>query len=146
MDPLSALGLASNIAQFLQFGGSLISGSIDLYKSTDGFSSAHNELQYLTEDLAKVCGELTAPESRIHGTRSTELEFTLIPLAHPCKALGDEFMAMLKSLKVDPRCKKFDSVRQALRKLWKKAQIQDYRERLEEFRSQMMLHLMKLLR
>ena len=146
MEPLSALGFASNIAQFLQFGGSLISGSVEFYRSMDGVSSVNNELQYLTDDLTTVCRALSTPEGYNHGSRGTEPELALIPLAQSCRALGDEFLSVLRTLKVDPRRKRFDSVRQALRNQWKKTQLQDYRERLEGFRSQMMLHLMQLLR
>ena len=65
MDPFSALSLASNICQLLEFGGRLVSGSLELYRSRNGTSSFHGELEFIADDLRKMCGALTQPESRL---------------------------------------------------------------------------------
>lgn len=149
MDPFSALDLASNIAQFLDFGGRLITGSIALYKSMDGVFSANGELQNITDDLNSLCRALTDPQKRIDifdNESATASERALIPLSQSCEALSREFLSVLGPLNVNTRHKRFDSLRQALRSELKKGQIQDYQKRLEAFRSQITLHLMEILR
>ena len=51
MDTFSALGLASNICQLIDFIGRFISGSLELYRSADGASSVNSELQSIADDL-----------------------------------------------------------------------------------------------
>ena len=58
MDPFSALGLASNVVQFMEFGTKLISASLELYNSKDGTSSPNSELGIITKDLTGICSGL----------------------------------------------------------------------------------------
>lgn len=146
MDPLSALSLASNICQLLDFGGRLLSGSLELYRSVDGVSSVNGELQSITDDLTGICTALMQPESRIDEQRATKSELALIPLSQSCKALGEEFLSLLRSLKVKTRQQKIGSVRQALRNEWKRKEVQDYQKRLKNYRSQIAVNLMEILR
>ena len=146
MDPFSALSLASNICQLLEFGGRLVSGSLELYRSRDGTSSVHGELEFIADDLIEMCGALTQPESRIDQQHAIKSELALIPLAQSCKVLGEEFLSVLNSLKVKARYQKIDSVRQALKSEWKRKTIQDYEKRLKSYRSQIAVHLLEILR
>ena len=146
MDPFSALNLASSICQLLEFGGRLVSGSLELYRSRDGTSSVHDELELLADDLIQMCGALTQPESRIDQQHAIKSELALIPLAQSCKELGERFLSVLNSLKVKARHQKIDSVRQALKREWKRKTIQDYEKRLKSYRSQITVHLLEILR
>ena len=146
MDPFSALSLASNICQLLEFGGRLVSGSLELYRSADRALSVNDELQAITDDLTGICRALTQPESRIDKQHAIRSELELIPLAQSCKALGEELLSLLNSLKVKTRHQKIASVRQALKSEWKKKTIQNYEKRLKGYRSQIAVHLMEILR
>ena len=146
MDPFSALSLASNICQLLDFGGRLVSGSLELYRSHDGISSVHSEIEFIANDLTEMCGALMQPESRIDQQHAIKSELALIPLAQSCKELGEEFLSVLNSLKVKARYQKIDSVRQALKSEWKRKAIQDYEKRLKSYRSQIAVHLLEILR
>ena len=146
MDPFSALGLASNICQLLDLGGKLVSGTVQLYRSVDGASSINSELQSITEDLTRLCSSLTQPESLIDGQHATQSEMALIPLSVSCKELGEQLLSVLDSLKVKARHQRFESFRQALKSEWKKKVIQSYEERLRSYRSEIVVHLMEILR
>ena len=132
MDPFSALGLASNICQLLDVGGKLVSGSLQLYRSADGASSINSELQSITEDLTRICSSLMQSESLIDGKHATQSELALIPPSISCRELGEQFLSLLKSLKVKARHQKFESFRQALKNEWKKKAIQYLRRTIEE--------------
>ena len=146
MDPFSALSLASNICQLLDFGGRLVSGSLEFYRSGNRASSVHGELEFIVDDLVDMCGALTQSESRIDQQHATKSELALIPLAQSCKELGDEFLSVLNSLKVKARHQKIASVCQALKSEWKRKTIQGYERRLKSYRSQITLHLLMILR
>ena len=54
MDPLSALGLASNIIQITEFTGKLISQSKEIYRSADGTLSEHAILEEAARKPARA--------------------------------------------------------------------------------------------
>ena len=51
MDPLAALSLAGNIIQFVDFGGRLLGGAGEIYRSADGSLKVHDELELVATDL-----------------------------------------------------------------------------------------------
>lgn len=96
MDPFTALGLAANICQFVDFGYKLVSGAFELYNSMDGTLSANKILESIAKDLANLCTELEqASLDSNHGSTS-EPEAALIPLARACKAMGQELFSVLE--------------------------------------------------
>jgi hypothetical protein len=62
MDPLSAIGLASNIIQFVNFGCELISGAQEVCKSISGQTAVNVDLQDIAKCLAKASNDLIAPQ------------------------------------------------------------------------------------
>ena len=146
MDPLSALSLASNVVQLVDFGSRLISKSQEVYKSADGTSNVNGNLETITKDLTRICSSLIQPEHYINKEQASVPEIALIPLCRSCKKLGDEFLSVLKTLKVKGRHQKWSTVRQALRTAWKESTILSYEKRLGDFRSQIVAHLISILR
>jgi hypothetical protein len=144
LDPLTALGLAGNIVQFVDFGFKLVSDSIETYRSVDGGLSTNVELGSITEDLSLVAGNLGSMNEV--GNRFSKDERALIKLSDQCKALADKLLDVLHGLAVTGSHKKWKSVRQALRSVWKDGEIQDVRRRLNDFRSQLTLRLVAILR
>jgi hypothetical protein len=51
MDPISILGLAANILQFIDYGTQLLSGTQEIYRSATGASSENIEIEGTTERL-----------------------------------------------------------------------------------------------
>ncbi|KAH7234043.1 hypothetical protein B0J15DRAFT_504725 [Fusarium solani] len=51
MEPLSALSVAAGVAQFLDFGYKIASGTIERYTSATGALAEHDELESLTARL-----------------------------------------------------------------------------------------------
>jgi hypothetical protein len=51
MEPLSALSVAASVAQFLEFGYSLVSKSREIYGSAQGTSIQNAELETATNHL-----------------------------------------------------------------------------------------------
>src|SRR5271168_879473 len=72
MDPLSALSLAGNIVQFIDFGSKLLSGARELYKSPSGTLAAHHELELVTTDLSALVVKLRQSFDQGDGIESAD--------------------------------------------------------------------------
>lgn len=145
LDPFSALGLASNVVQFVDFGRKLVSGAVELYQATDGTSTANAELELIIQDLGEISAGLE-PGSLHQASGFTKDELKLQELAVSCKQLANEFLSLLESLKVQGPHKRWKSALQASRSAWKEKQIRSYMRRLDEFRSQLTVRLVAILR
>jgi hypothetical protein len=69
-DPLTALGLVANIAQFIDYGRELFNTAKSIYDSASGFERETETCHALTVDLRTVCDKLIAPSP----TAETEYE------------------------------------------------------------------------
>ncbi len=58
MDPITAVGAAGNIIQFLDFGLKLASKAQEIYKSNNSALSENNDMEVLAEGLAKLTTKL----------------------------------------------------------------------------------------
>lgn len=146
MDPLTAVGLAGNLIQFVEFGSKLVVGGLDLYKSQDGALPANSELQLITEDLTGICATLMRPRNLMEERQMPEAELGLQKLSRSCVKLENEFLSVLESLKVKGRKRKWENVHQALSTTWRVKDVERYRIRLESYRSQIACHLLSILR
>jgi hypothetical protein len=61
LDPWTALTLAGNIVQFVDFGTKVIVEGRSLYKSTTGLSSVNQELEFVADEVHKFVGALRRP-------------------------------------------------------------------------------------
>lgn len=122
MESLSAIGLASSIVQFVQFAGTLISQSQEIYYSTTGTQ----EKYIIWEDVAINLSRLSAvaqPPSKpdnIHYMRNSkpqkqsEATTQLHGLCRDCAAVTKELLEKLNKLKLKGDRTKWASFRQAL--------------------------------
>jgi hypothetical protein len=60
MDPFSALTVAASVVQFIQFGSSLISTSIEIYQSAEGASTRQIDIELTTLSLVGVTEKIKA--------------------------------------------------------------------------------------
>lgn len=137
MDPLTALGLASNIVQFIDFTSKLISESHKLYVSASGAKEENLELESLARNLQQLA-EQASPPAVAQNTKSlSKEEETLRDLSKQCSEVSDELLSVLQSLKVKGDHKKWKSFHQALRSVWKKGDIDALQLRLDRIGHQM---------
>ena len=141
MDPLSSLGLASNLLQFVDFSRKLISGGVELYRSAEGASAANVELENITEDLQELSSKLAVPKAQQgEGTTSVDDE-AVRKIAASCQQVSVELILVLQKIKVQSRHRKWDSARQALKSVWKENVIRSYSRRLDDLRSQLVTRI-----
>lgn len=81
MDPLTALSLAANVAQFLEFGSSIFHNTKEIVKAGRTVSTAH--LTSLANDIKRINASLTKQYSEFDSTALTQEEkvrSTCLPL------------------------------------------------------------------
>ena len=58
LDPLSAVSLAGNVLQFVEFTSKLLINAHELLKSPEGSLEPNRQLEFLAADLSKITGKL----------------------------------------------------------------------------------------
>lgn len=142
-DPLTALGLASNIIQLISFASDLVSKGREIYKSANGTLVENLELETITTSLQELSSHLVPPS--IPGKRSfTEVQ--LEELCHGCKDVSRQLLCVIQGLKASGSHMRWKSFRQALNSVWKENKIEALLKRLERYRSQIDTTLLASLR
>ena len=161
LEGFAALGVASNIVQFVEFGCRLFSQSKELYRSSNGLANEAVELENITQSLRHLSDNLMVehsgwnqPLSNDNQTSSDDFdveledddepELTLI--ARSCKKIADELSEALNQLRVKDPGKKWQCFRVALKRVWKPKKIDDMSRRMERLSSQLTICLVKSLK
>ncbi|KAE8448858.1 hypothetical protein EG329_008860 [Mollisiaceae sp. DMI_Dod_QoI] len=149
LDPLTALSLAGNILQVVDFSTKIICQATRLYQSTSDTLDADSELSLVISDLSKFCDLIEYPSASAKGLRSTENDIALQSLCQACRQVVTELLARLDKLKVsrskgDSRA--WASLNSALLWHWKKAEREDLVKRLSTIREQVQLRVVVGLR
>ena len=147
-DPISAIGLAANILQFIEYGAKLLSETRSIYHSEDGASAENIEIEMIAKHLSEHCAKLTMPP---RPTTSLDVDlFSDTPtqkIAQACRDLAGELLSAVRGLKIqDEHSRKWKCFLQALKTLWHKDRIKDLQRRMESLRSEFMLQLQLILR
>ena len=145
LESMAALGLASNIIQFVDFGCRLFSKSRELYQSTEDSVAEHIELDNIASFLSRISQTLTVSNpSPGHAPRE---ESQVESLASTCKKIADELSHALDQLKAKgPKRKKWQCFRITLKRIWKSEQIDAMARRLDSCSSALTLSLVQILR
>ncbi|KAM0544351.1 hypothetical protein ACHAPJ_011887 [Fusarium lateritium] len=141
MDPVSAIGLASSIITFIDFGTELITGAIEIYRAPDGSSAADARLQDVLNDLGDLAEEL---EKTFHA--STRAERNIKNLAQECGEDAQELRDILRGLKMTGRRTPWKSVKAKWMSMRAESRVEELKDRLNEYRADILLNLTLVLR
>lgn len=150
MDPLTALGLASNVFSFVSFASGLIKGTLEIRASATGCNIDITRLDAVCEQLKDLCDGLqSCSEHKISGALAEDhvakVFIAVKSLCVVCKADGDELLRITKTLRTKNGSKgKWDSSIVALKKAWEKSSIDELEERLSRTQVAMTLHICTL--
>ncbi|PMD33834.1 hypothetical protein L207DRAFT_535085 [Hyaloscypha variabilis F] len=148
LDPLTALSVAGNIVQFVDFSIKLVARGTELYNSADGASIGNAELEVIANDLQELNSRLQpsppAPDTvKTNWTADTALH----KLTEQCSTVAGELLQALNRLKVEGTSnRRWKSVRQALKALMKKDEVDAIVQRLQHFRDELNLHILVSMR
>ena len=147
LDPLTALGIASNAVQLAEFSSRLISRGHQIFKSTDGALTENLELEAIASGLLKMNNTLARSlrSDELHRTLSDD-DKELQAICEGCRCVGTELINALQKLKIRGNHGKWKSFRQALKTIWSKDEIDKLSKRLEGFRKQLDTYILVSLR
>ena len=144
MDPFTAIGLAGNIAQFIDFSCKLFSSARSIYNSKTGLQSDVESLQDLTDHLQELCTKLKPSPSAPNSPSIVPAELKI--LAGKCGVAANELLLLLGELSAGSNKSKGKSFQAALKMEWKKERIMEMSSRLDSYRMQLILQLQFLQR
>ncbi|KAI9862929.1 MAG: hypothetical protein M1813_004102 [Trichoglossum hirsutum] len=134
MEVLAAVGLAGNIIQFIDFGGRLISKTVEIQKSGTGALAENINIEAATNDL-------TLLSTKFHDSANSTSDTALRELCQSCNATAVELLTVLDSVKAHGGQNKWKSFRKALRSVWSKEDIALLEQRLARFRDELNLRV-----
>ncbi|KAL4885296.1 hypothetical protein BJY04DRAFT_214631 [Aspergillus karnatakaensis] len=140
MDPLSAIGLASNILQFIEFGTNVCNGIHEIASSSTGLTDSNTHLSVVVDDLKRAADGLLTD---LKGNNKHEVE--LIKLAGECKDLSAELVAIFLKLKAKKGDRLWSTVRTAWKSTLREKKVALIEKRLTDYRGQIALRLNMLL-
>ena len=166
LEGLAALGCASNIIQFVEFGCRLFSESKELYKSSSGLLDEAAELDNITQSLSRLSNNLILEQQTPSYDSDIELgdgvehiphvqpadaldmysdKPDLVLIATDCKRVADELSEALNQLRVkNPRKRKrWRCFRVTLERIWKPEKIHGMSRRMERLSSQLTMCLVQ---
>lgn len=129
MDPLSAVSLASAVISFIDFGGQLISGAHEIYRSSHGLTKGFEGIQ----DACERSDKLTeAIRSRLDTTDHEGLQ----TLAESCLKTSNEIATVLNGMKSaygEKQAGKMKSIRKAFVQRRGKEKVEELNKTLQGY-------------
>ena len=164
MDPVTAIGLAAAVVQFVDFGSEIVSEAKQIHQA--GSSSAISDLERVTRDLVNANKKLKdslsrtpAPAQVVDSNVQVGCIRILTPwsgrliqtqaleaLASQCIVIGDKLLRRLGPLRTDGPVGKFKSLRQAVRVVLGKSGTDALSKRLDTFKAELQFRVLVDLR
>jgi len=173
-DPISALSLGANVIQVVEVSFRLVSSSRAIYQSVDGSLAENLDTETLATDLqdcnAILSQSLAKFKSKNAGSTANwnpaDSVTTLVPepaepstwdaqeaealqnLCEDCNRIATLLIQKLRHLKVDPnvRWRELKSLKQALKTVWSKEELDATANRLNLYRTQLNTRILVSLR
>ncbi|KAJ5360510.1 hypothetical protein N7517_009701 [Penicillium concentricum] len=151
MDPLTALGLASNVVQFVQFASNLVKIAVEVRRSSSGCTDDILTLDTLYGQLNDFNSELLSGRDNASsylngpGSKSNKNSTSLRTLSLLCQSDCEKLLLVVRKLKVQDGSRgRWQSFRTALKSLWEKEDIEDLERRLQRTQMTMTFHICAL--
>ncbi|CAK7205388.1 hypothetical protein SEUCBS139899_008159 [Sporothrix eucalyptigena] len=165
MDPLTALGLASSVVQFVDFGLKLFSASAEIAGSASGAAGHNLELENVYTKLQTFTSKLELNLADSEPSPPTDGLPAAIALgnahikairphvaaiqqiAADCRAVCSQLLDVVKGLRVDPKAsnRRLRSLGAALKTAFRTEKIAGLEARLKRFQELLALHFFPLL-
>jgi hypothetical protein len=148
MDPVSALGVAASVVQFIDFTETLFSGTYQIYKSATGQTKFNFDLMTITTSLNTLNKDLRSSLhlATLDGKPLSKVEAEIDTICRGCSKVAEQLLLALEKLKAQEEHNFWDSFLKALRTIWQKREVETLEKQLETFRMQISLHINVALR
>ena len=147
LDPLTAVGLAANLLQFIDFGCQILSKSRRLHKSPSGYLIEHQELKVASERLDDLQHGIDRSLRDVSAqVNPTPAEEALGKVTKRCQVVAERLKAGLQEFAVEQGQSRWKSLRQAFKAIWGKEEVDAMWKQLQEQREQLTMHLLVVVR
>lgn len=137
MDPISALGIAGCIVQFVDFGIKIVSKGNKIYHSGDGSLAENHDLELVANDLVVIQTKLRCSLRPLDiSGRLSEGDQALGDLSTAADQVAGVLLDRLNKVKAQGRFRRWNSLRQALKSISSKKDIEELASRLNMLRDQ----------
>ncbi|KAK7976616.1 hypothetical protein PG989_015079 [Apiospora arundinis] len=147
MEPLTALGLAANVAQFLGYGTKLIATAKEVHSSSEGVTQQISTLDTLYGKLGTLSSVLRLPSQPPGkmGWDAVTYETAIQDIARVCQDDCNKLLELTKQLKRgDGHSTRFSSLKIALKTMRKSNQINELEQRLHRTQQTLTLQICSL--
>ncbi|KAF4849508.1 hypothetical protein CGCSCA4_v004152 [Colletotrichum siamense] len=132
MNPLTALGLVANIVPFIEIAAKVLRTAKEIHDSESGGLEDNVNLEKYATQLKQHYSNLLAPDSADLVGEDKEL----CALATECRKLAQDLLDVLERIKPTDRSSKWQSLRSAVKNMWRSKDKEMLEKRLESCRTQ----------
>lgn len=137
LEGLTALGLACNVLQLIEFTAKIVSNSREIYKSSTGIPNDRVALKTVVDDLNKHSKQIEVSNNHPEDLRKLALQ---------ARAISEEVLAALAKIQVEGKNTRWRSFMSAFKEAWSREKIKEMTDQLSEVRSQMNFQAQLLIR
>lgn len=142
IEPLSALGLASNLISVIQFSYDIVSEGNRIYQDANGILTANKATEEVAKDLSDLTETLKSKQDEWQTAHNQlpldEDDICIRNICERCIEVSMELQIQLNKLKVkEGPGKRLRSYRQALISVWHKDGIEELARRLQRYQSEL---------
>ena len=141
LDPFTTLSLAGNVVQFVQFGCTLAAKAHDVYSSKSGAAEENLEMENVTSRLLGTVHDLEAHLSSVSPSNFpdsiSKSSRRLLEIADACKMIAQDILRRLEAMKTHQPPSVWNSVRQAVKIMWTKDELDALMRRLKAYISEL---------
>lgn len=143
MEALAAIGVASNLLQFVDLGYKVMSTAKEMYGTGKEASRANKDIEFITQDLQSLSIRLS---KHVPKSTMTEDGRSLLKLTEECQKWSDEMLSLLTYLKNENPNSKIGAMKAAVRNYRKKGEKERLIQGLNSCRDQLNLQLTSMSR
>jgi molecular chaperone GrpE (heat shock protein) len=137
LDPLTAISLAGNIVQFVDFTAKVISKTRELARSTHGTTQEAYNAEIVIRDLLKLSEQLKDGARAASAVPQTDDDKVLEELCNGCISLSERMLKRLEKLKLGEGAGKRRAFLNALKGVWSQKELEGEEAQLAIYRSQL---------
>lgn len=147
MDPFAALSFAGNVLQFIDTGLKILHQSSEILHSSTSAPPAIEELLVVARGLARIGHDIRSPSSQeLDTSGENEGVNELKAVAKGCEDVATRLSSTLIKLRRSDTGSRWQAIRQSARIMHKKSDIQEMSDLLSQFRGQISLHVLSIIR
>jgi hypothetical protein len=137
LDPLTAISLAGNVAQFVDFSSRIVSRTRELTKSSYGATQEAYNAEILIRDLVRITEQVKDGARTASVSSPAEEDKALEDLCDGCIILSERMIKRLEKLKLEEGAGKRRAFLHALKSVWSQRELESEESQLATYRSQL---------